>query len=92
MLSPEKLKMLRLVHGVTLQNVGDEMGVSKNYISMIENRKVSLSEEQYHKLVDAIYAAHRKKNSKQEDVEENIEAVKEEMTKKKTTTKKTTKK
>ena len=90
MLSPEQLNFLRLAHKVSQTEVAKEMGVSKNYISMIENRKVSLSEEQYRKLVDAIYTAHRKKNSKQE-VEETIEAVKEEITKKKTT-KKTTKK
>lgn len=88
MLTEEQIKHLRLFHSLTLQDVADVMGVSKNYISMIENRKVNLSEEQYNKLINAIYVAHSLKNSKVEIVEENIDAVKKEVVKRKKATKK----
>jgi len=55
MLSPQKLKYLRLLHDLTQSEVGKEMGVTKNYISELENGKAQYSEDQQNKFVNAIY-------------------------------------
>lgn len=66
MLSAEKIKYLRLLHGVTQQEVGDFLGVSKNYISMIETGKRSYSSEMHDKIINAIYSIDQQKQ-KQKD-------------------------
>lgn len=88
MLSAEKLKFLRLLHGITQSELGKEMGnITKNYISMIENRKSSYTEEWEKKYIQAVYTiAERKKN------EQNIEKVEEMVQEVKSKAKKTTKK
>ena len=69
MLSPDKLKFLRLIHDVTQKEIGDEMGTSKNYISMMENGKRSYSKEQHNKYVNAVYKVSAKNKSKEKEVE-----------------------
>jgi len=63
MLSPQKLKYLRLLHDLTQSEVGKEMGVTKNYISELENGKAQYSEDQQNKFVNAIYKVHEGKKS-----------------------------
>jgi transcriptional regulator with XRE-family HTH domain len=71
-LSPDKLKFLRLIHDVTQKEIGDEMGTSKNYISMMENGKRSYSKEQHNRYVNAVYKVSSiKKNKKVEEEQDN---------------------
>lgn len=77
MLSPEKLKYLRLLHSCTQKEIATEMGITKNYISMIENRKESYSQEWCDKYIKAVYiVAEEKKKITNDEVVEIIEDVK----------------
>ncbi|MBE6066190.1 MAG: helix-turn-helix transcriptional regulator [Clostridium lundense] len=90
MLSAEKLKYLRLLHGLTQKDVADAMGVKRNYISMLENRKQNMSQEWHDKYVATIYKVAEEKK-KQQNVEEIAEDIAKEVKTKttKTTTKNT---
>lgn len=77
MLSPEKMKFLRQLHNLSQKDIGDYMGVSKNYISMIENRKHPYSKEQHDKYINAIYAVSTAKKKQKEDTTEILDDVKE---------------
>lgn len=66
MLSVEKIKFLRQLHGLTQQKVADELGCTKNYISMLENRKQEYSSDFAKRWVDAIYTLAQKKEKAQE--------------------------
>lgn len=55
MLSEKKLKEIRLIKNLSLQDVGDRIGCSKNYISMLENGKKPFNQEFYRKWIDALY-------------------------------------
>ena len=68
MLNSEELKVLRLVHNVTQQELGDAIGTSKNYISCLETGKKRYTEEQYNKIVNAIYQIAEDKKLKSEKV------------------------
>lgn len=47
MLDGQKMKHLRLLQNLTQSNIANLLGVSKNYISMLENRKQNFSEDFY---------------------------------------------
>ncbi|AKA71225.1 helix-turn-helix domain-containing protein [Clostridium scatologenes] len=73
MLSAEKMKHLRLLHGISQVELGKEMGISKNLISMVENRKQNYTQEWHDKYINAIYkvAAEKKKEIlKSNDIQE----------------------
>lgn len=55
MLDGQKMKHLRLLQNLTQSNVGAVLGCSKNYISILENRKQFYSEEWYQRWLNAIY-------------------------------------
>lgn len=73
MLSPEKLKYLRLLHNLNQTDVARRIGATKNYISEVENGKAVYSQEMHDKIVNAIYKASQEK--KLGNVEEIIEDV-----------------
>lgn len=75
MLSAGKIKYLRLLHGVTQQEVGDFLGVSKNYISMIETAKRSYDEETHDKIINAIYAIDTEKQKQKDNPTEILKDV-----------------
>lgn len=79
MLSAEKLKYLRLIHNITQQQIADELGVSKNYISMVENRKHVYSAEQHDRIVNAIYKISKKMKQEEEKIIEVAEDVQNEI-------------
>lgn len=81
MLSAEKLKYLRLLHNVTQQELGNMIGTSKNYISELENRKKTYSQQVHDKIVNAIYKISEQKKLKEEDVTEIVKDVGEEVKK-----------
>lgn len=78
MLDGEKMKHLRLLQNLTQTNVGAVLGVSKNYISILENRKQVCSQEWYQRWLNAIYKLGSM--SKQEQ-KEYIKQLKEELNK-----------
>lgn len=55
MLDGTKMKHLRLLQGLSQSQIGAIMGCSKNYISMLENRKQTYSEEWYQRWLSTIY-------------------------------------
>lgn len=55
MLDGQKMKHLRLLQNLTQSNVGAVLGCTKNYISILENRKQFCSEEFYQRWLNAIY-------------------------------------
>ncbi len=77
MLSAEKIKFLRQLHGLTQQKVADELGCTKNYISMLENRKQEYSADFAKRWVDAIYTLAQEKEKAQEvkDLETEVKKV-----------------
>lgn len=75
MLSPSKLKYLRLLHNLTQTEVGKEIGASKNYISEVENGKNNYTQEQHDKIVNAIYTVSERKKKQSENVTEILEDV-----------------
>jgi len=66
MLSVEKIKFLRQLHGLTQQKVADALGCTKNYISMLENRKQEYSQDFAKRWVNAIYTLAEEKEKAQE--------------------------
>ena len=83
MLSPEKLKYLRLLHNLTQTDVAKEINATKNYLSMLENNKEPYSQEMHDKIVNAIYkVSEGKKKRKEENIQEIIEDVGAEVKKK----------
>ncbi len=89
MLSAEKIKFLRLLHHITQAEIGVELGVTKNYISMLENRKQGYSEEFSTKWVNAIYSLAQKKEKAGEvaELETEVKKIVEPKATKKTTKK-----
>jgi transcriptional regulator with XRE-family HTH domain len=55
MIDGQKMKHLRLLQNLTQSNVGAVLGCSKNYISILENRKQTYSQEWYERWLSAIY-------------------------------------
>lgn len=79
MLSGYKLKMLRIKKRVTQTKIAKDLGVTRNYISMIENEHRDLNEEQYKKYLDSLYRHANATNESEEDPAEGkaIEEVQE---------------
>lgn len=75
MLSAEKMKLVRLLNNVTQKEIGDMMGVSKNYISMIENGKHYYSSEQCNKYLNAIYKIAQEKKRPKKNIQETEDIV-----------------
>jgi len=55
MLSPEKLLLIRNLHNISQNELAERVGVKRNYISMMENRKQPISQELYDKWIKALY-------------------------------------
>ena len=51
----ERLRYLRVLYGLNQTQIGKSIGTSRNYISQVENGKLQISDEQYNKLINAIY-------------------------------------
>lgn len=54
MLSGDKLKLLRINKGLSHQDLIDAIGVSERFITQVENKNVSMSEELYDKWIIAL--------------------------------------
>ncbi|MCD3240850.1 helix-turn-helix transcriptional regulator [Clostridium botulinum D/C] len=64
MLSGRRLKDLRLTLNVSQDEVAQRMGVSRNYISMLENEKQGFSKDIYDKWINALYGKYDKRELK----------------------------
>lgn len=53
----ERIRFTRAIYSLTQQEVADALGkgVSRNYISQIENEKLQFSEDRYKEIMNAIY-------------------------------------
>lgn len=61
MLTAEKLKFLRMLHNLTQKEVAEYLGVTRNYISQVENGKLTYSKEKCKEILNAIYTLASKK-------------------------------
>ena len=69
----ERLKYLRVFYGLNQTEIGKSIGASRNYISQLENEKLAMSDEQYKKVLNAIYRiGEAKKKGRIEEVLEDI--------------------
>ena len=62
----ERLRHTRLEYGLTLEELGKFIGVTKNYLSMVENNKTDLSENKFMEILDAVYKLGEKKREEKE--------------------------
>lgn len=51
----ERLRYLRLIYNLTQSDIAKELGVTRNYLSQIENEKLVMSKEKFNEIVDIIY-------------------------------------
>lgn len=51
----ERLRYLRLIYNLSQTEVAKELGVTRNYLSQVENEKLAMSEEKFNEIVDIIY-------------------------------------
>ncbi|MFT5872844.1 MAG: transcriptional regulator with XRE-family HTH domain [Clostridium sp.] len=58
-----QLKHLRIVHELTQSKIADELGISRNYISMVENGTRKYSKEWHDNYVNTIYILHARENT-----------------------------
>ena len=83
MLTNRELKFLRLRKGISQTDMALVMGISREFLSMVESGKRDLSEERYKQYINAIYKICKMKPSdrkklkskqvEQEQVEEGVQ-------------------
>lgn len=65
MINGEKLNLIRTLNHVTMQEVANEFGCSKQYIKKLEHDEdYCVTEEQIYKIIECIYKAAEKKKEK----------------------------
>lgn len=67
----ERLRYLRLIYNLTQQDIAKELGVTRNYLSQLENEKLIMSEDKFGEIVDCIYKIGEQK--RKEDIKQIIE-------------------
>lgn len=67
----ERLRYLRLIYNLTQQDIAKELGVTRNYLSQLENEKLIMSEDKFSEIVDCIYKIGEQK--RKEDIKQIIE-------------------
>ena len=81
MLTSQQLKMLRIRKMLTQQELANVLGISREFIAMVENGSREFSEERYQEYINAIYRvesmtptqrkANKKKHQKQNNTQED---------------------
>ncbi|EJT6153716.1 helix-turn-helix transcriptional regulator [Clostridium perfringens] len=51
----ERLRYLRLIYNLTQNDIAKELGTTRNYISQLENEKLTFSDDKFKEIVDCIY-------------------------------------
>lgn len=67
----ERLRYLRLIYNLSQTHIAKELGVTRNYLSQIENEKLVMSEEKFNEIVDIIYKIGEQK--RKEDIKQIIQ-------------------
>lgn len=67
----ERLRYLRLIYNLTQQDIATEIGATRNYISQLENEKLTMSDDKFGEIVDCIYKIGEQK--RKEDIKQIIE-------------------
>ncbi len=66
----ERLRYLRLIYNLSQTDIAKELGVTRNYLSQIENEKLVMSKEKFNEIVDIIYKIGEQK--RKEDIKQII--------------------
>lgn len=64
----ERIRRTRTDYNLSLEQVGKELGVTKNYLSQIENNKVVATEDKLLDILNAIYRVGERERKKQEEL------------------------
>ena len=64
----ERIRRTRTDYNLSLEQVGKELGVTKNYLSQIENNKVVASEDKLIEILNAVYKVGERERKKQEEL------------------------
>ena len=64
----ERIRYIRTNYGLSLEQVAKELGVTRNYLSMVENNKTMVSEEKLLEILNAIYKLGEQERKKQEEL------------------------
>ena len=64
----ERIRRTRTDYGLSLEQVGKELGVTKNYLSQIENNKVVATDDKLLEILNAIYKLEEQERKKQEEL------------------------
>lgn len=67
----ERLRYLRLIYNLSQTDIAKELGVTRNYLSQIENEKLAMSEDKFKEIVDCIYKIGEQK--RKEDIKQIIQ-------------------
>ena len=51
----ERLKYLRIIYGLSQNDISKELNCTRNYLSQLENEKLNFGEEKYKEIINAIY-------------------------------------
>ncbi|MBX4271458.1 helix-turn-helix domain-containing protein [Clostridium estertheticum] len=79
MLDYRQLKHLRLLHNLSQADIAKELGISRNYISMVESHDRTYSKEWHDNYVKTIYTLHMRNIALENEVKEVIEVAEESM-------------
>ena len=64
----ESIRSTRTDYGLSLEQVGKELGVTKNYLSQIENNKVVATDDKLLEILNAVYKLGEQERKKQEEL------------------------
>lgn len=64
----ERIRRTRTDYKLSLEQVGKELGVTKNYLSQIENNKVVATEDKLLEILNAVYRVGERERKKQEEL------------------------
>ena len=64
----ERLKYLRIIYNLSQKDIAQELGITRNYLSQLENEKLVMSDEKFNEIVDCIYRIGEEK--RKEDIKQ----------------------
>ncbi len=67
----ERLKYLRIIYNLSQKDIAQELGITRNYLSQLENEKLVMSDEKFNEIVDCIYKIGEEK--RKEDIKQIID-------------------
>ncbi|HFF9302473.1 TPA: helix-turn-helix domain-containing protein [Clostridium perfringens] len=67
----ERLRYLRIIYNLSQKDIAQELGITRNYLSQLENEKLVMSDEKFNEIVDCIYKIGEEK--RKEDIKQIID-------------------